>query len=107
MIAIESARWAAQRVPRRLAETRLRVLDLLLDDLEHMRLEGDRTLPPDVGALIADLARAHDPTLLELADAPPHDVTTAQHQLLAAQGQVMLELARLRGDPIWDVVEEF
>lgn len=102
MIAIESARCAAQGVPRRLAETRLRVLDLLLDDLEHMQLEGDRTLPHDVSAMIADLARAHDPTLPGLADAPPHDVTTAQEQLLAAQGQVMLELVRLRGNPTCD-----
>jgi hypothetical protein len=99
MIAIDSARWAAQRVPRRLAETRLHVLDLLLDDLERMRLEGDRTLPRDVSAMIADFARAHDPTLPGLSDAAPHEVTAAQDQLLAAQAQVMLELARLRGDP--------
>jgi hypothetical protein len=99
VIAIDSARWAAQRVPRRLAETRLHVLDLLLDDLERMRLEGDRTLPPDVSAMLADLAQAHDPTLPGLSEGAPHDVTTAQDRLLAAQAQVMRELARLRGDP--------
>ncbi len=101
MIEIDYARSASQLVPRRLAQLRLQVLDRVLRDLEHMRLEGERTLPPTVSALLADLARAHDCTLEAVADAPSQDITVAERRLLAAQDQVMLELASLGGGPIW------
>jgi hypothetical protein len=102
-IAIAHARTAAQRVPRRLAEWRLHALDRLLDDLEHMRLEGVQTLPADVSAVIAAFARAHDPTLLHgVVDVPRHDITTAHDRLFEAQGRVMLELASLRMSPTWE-----
>lgn len=101
MIEIDFARSASQLVPRRLAQLRLQVLDRVLSDLEHMRLEGERTLPPTVQALIADLARAHDCTLEAFADAPSPDITAAERQLLAAQEQVMRELASLGGGPTW------
>src|SRR6202043_3144265 len=57
----EHARLAARLVPRRLAQLRLEVLDRLLGDLTHMRLEGFRTLPPVIGGVIADRARAVAP----------------------------------------------
>ncbi|MEA2633297.1 MAG: hypothetical protein QOH92_64 [Chloroflexota bacterium] len=95
MTEIEHARWAALLVPRRLALLRLQVLDLVLRDLAHMRLEGVRTLPPVVSAMISDLARAHDATLPSIADAPSHEIRIAERELLVAQGQVMRELASL------------
>ncbi|HXN03054.1 MAG TPA: hypothetical protein VN973_14350 [Candidatus Dormibacteraeota bacterium] len=101
MIEIESAKPGAQLVPLRLAHLRLQVLDLVLDDLEYMRLEGVRMLPPDVSALIADLARAHDGTLQGVPDAPGYEITIAEDQLLEAQGQIMLELASLGGGATW------
>jgi hypothetical protein len=101
MIGSDDARSAPQLVPRRLAQLRLQVLELVLRDLEHMRLDGDRTLPPTVSALIADLARAHDCTLEAVADAPSPDITAAECQLLAAQEQVIRELASLGSGPIW------
>ena len=101
MIEIESARSGAQLVPLRLAQLRLHVLDLVLDDLEYMRLEGARKLPPDVSAMIADLARAHDGTLQGVPDAAGYEITIAEDQLLDAQGQIMLELASLGGGPTW------
>jgi hypothetical protein len=76
MTEIEHARSAARLVPRRLAQLRLQVLDLVLGDLAHMRLEGARTLPPVVSAMIADLALAHDFRLAgrhRRAIAPDHD----------------------------------
>jgi hypothetical protein len=95
MTEIEFARSAAVLVPRRLALLRLQVLDLVLRDLAHMRLEGVRTLPPVVSAVIADLARAHDATLQSIAAAPSHEIRTAERELLVAQSQVMRELASL------------
>jgi hypothetical protein len=100
MIEIDHMGSTSRLVPRRLAKLRLQVLELMLSDLEHMRLEGDRTLPPSVSAVIADLARAHDCTLGTVADAPSQDIR-AERQLLAAREQVMRELARLGGGPIW------
>lgn len=100
MIEIDDAVSTSRLVPRRLAQLRLQVLDLVLSDLEHMRLEGDRSLPPSVSAVIADLARAHDCTLAAVADAPSQDITAVELQLLAAQQQVMRELASLGGGPI-------
>jgi hypothetical protein len=97
MIGVDQVGSTSSVVPRRLAQLRLQVLDLVLSDLEHMRLDGDRTLPPSVRALIADLARAHDCTLEAVADAPSPDITAAECQLLAAQEQIMLELANLGG----------
>ncbi|HYM50568.1 MAG TPA: hypothetical protein VET65_08325 [Candidatus Limnocylindrales bacterium] len=106
-IALEHARSVAQRVPRRLAQWRLHVLDRLLDDLEQMRLDGERTLPDDVSAAIEAFARAHDPTLLQgIADRPRRDITTAQDRLFDAQGRVMLELASLGGGASWADIEE-
>jgi len=101
MSEIEYARSSAQLVPRRLAQLRLQVLDLVLNDLEFMRLEGASTLPAGISALIADLARAHDGTVQGVADVPGHEITIAQGQLLEAQGQIMLELASLGGGPTW------
>jgi hypothetical protein len=101
MIEIDDAGSTSRLVPRRLAQLRLQVLDLVLSDLEHMRMEGDRTLPPSVSAVIADLARAHNCTLEAVADAPSQDITAAERQVLAAQEQVMRELASLGGGPIW------
>lgn len=100
MIEIDHGASTARLVPRRLAQLRLQILDLVLSDLEHMRLEGDRTLPPSVSAVIADLARAHDCTLEAVADAESPDITAAERQLLAAQEQVRRELASLGGGPI-------
>lgn len=97
MIEVDQVGSTPRLVPRRLAQLRLQVLDLVLSDLEHMRLEGDRTLPPGVSAMIADLARAHDFTLQAGADAPSQDIVVAERGLLAAQEQVMLELANLGG----------
>ncbi len=105
MIEIEYARSAARLVPRRLAQLRLQVLDRVLDDLAHMRLEGAQRLTPDVSALIADLARAHDCTMQGTAEAPSQEITVAEGQLLAAQGQVMRELASLGGGPTWEEME--
>jgi hypothetical protein len=93
----EHARLAARLVPRRLARLRLEVLDRLLGDLAHMRLEGFLTLPPAVSAVIADLARAHDVSLPGVGDAPLPQITIAERHLLAAQSQVMRELASLAG----------
>jgi hypothetical protein len=101
MIEIDDAGSTSRLVPRRLAQLRLQVLALVLSDLEHMRMEGDRTLPPSVSAVIADLARAHNCTLEAVADAPSQDITAAERQVLAAQEQVMRELASLGGGPIW------
>jgi hypothetical protein len=101
MIEVDQVGSTSRLVPRRLAQLRLRVLDLVLSDLVHMRLDGDRTLPPSVRAVIADLARAHDCTLEAVADAPSPDITAAERQLVAAQEQVMRELASLGGGPIW------
>jgi hypothetical protein len=84
---------------------RLQVLDLVLGDLAHMRLEGARTLPPVVSAMIADLARAHDFRLQGVADAVSPEITIAERQLLAAQGEVMRELASLGGGPTWEDME--
>jgi hypothetical protein len=100
MIEVDHATSTSRLVPRRLAQLRLQVLDLVLSDLEHMRLEGDRILPPSVSAVIADLARAHDCTLEAAVDAESPDITAAERQLLAAQEQVMRELASLGGGPI-------
>ena len=105
MIEIDQARSAARLVPKRLAQLRLQVLDLVLSDLEHMRLEGERTLTPSVSAMIADLARAHDGTLQAAGDAPSSLITIAEGQLLDAQDQVMLELASLDGVPTREAVE--
>jgi hypothetical protein len=106
MIEIDDARSASQLVPRRLAQLRLRVLDRVLSDLEHMRLEGDRTLPRTVSAVIAELARAHDCSLKAVADAPSPDIMAAERQLLAAQEQVIRELASLGGDSrTWEEVK--
>jgi hypothetical protein len=101
MIEIDHMGSTSRLVPRRLAQLRFQVLDIMLSDLEHMRLEGDRTLPPSVSAVLADLARAHDCSLGAVADAPSQDIRTAERQLLAAREQVMRELARLGGGPIW------
>jgi hypothetical protein len=97
MTEFEHARSAALLVPRRLALLRLQVLDLVLRDLAHMRLEGVRTLPRVVSAMIADLARAHDATLPGVADAPSPEISIAERELLVAQRQVMRELASLGG----------
>jgi hypothetical protein len=52
--------------------------------------------------VIADLAQAHDCTLAAVADTPPsQDITAAERRLLAAQEQVMRELASLGGVPTW------
>jgi hypothetical protein len=103
MIDTDYARSASELVPRRLAHLRLQVLDRVLSDLEHMRLEGDRTLPPTVRAVIADLAGAHDFTLEAVADAPSPYITAAERQLLVAQEQVMRELVSLGGGrPVWE-----
>jgi hypothetical protein len=75
----------------------LEVLDLVLRDLAHMRLEGERTLPPIVGAMLADLARAHDVSLQGVAEAPWQEIGIAERRLRTAQGQVMRELAYLGG----------
>jgi len=95
MTKFEHARSAAVLVPRRLALLRLQVLDLVLRDLAHMRLEGVRRLPPVVSAMISDLARAHDATLPSAAEAPSYEIRIAERELLVAQGQVMRELASL------------
>jgi hypothetical protein len=100
MIETDDARSAPQLVPRRLAQLRLQVLDRVLGDLEQMRLEGEQTLPATVSAVIADLARAHDFTLEAVAHAPSPDITAAERQLLAAQEQVVRELAGLGGGPV-------
>ena len=100
MIEIDYSRSASQLVPRRLAKLRFQVLDRVLSDLEHMRLEGERTLPPTVRALIGDLARDHDCTLEAGADAPSPDITAAELELRAAQEQVLRELDSLGGGPI-------
>jgi hypothetical protein len=105
MTEIERARSAARLVPRRLAQLRLQVLDRLLGDLAHMRLEGFRTLPPTVSAVIADLARAHDFSLPGVGDAPSPEITIAERHLLAAQSQVMRELASLGGGATWEDLE--
>jgi hypothetical protein len=102
MTETEYLRSGAQLVPRRLAQLRLQVLDLVLNDLAYMRLEGARRLPPGVSALIADLARAHDGSAQGAADVRRHEITIAEGQLREAQGQIMLELARLRGGPTWE-----
>jgi hypothetical protein len=102
MTGSEDARSAARSVPRRLAQLRLEVLDLVLRDLAQMRLEGQRTLPPIVGAMIADLARAHDVSLQGVAEAPSHEIAIAERQLLAAQAQVVHELAHLGGGLVWE-----
>ena len=96
---------AARLVPRRLARLRLEVLDRLLGDLAHMRLEGFRTLPPVVGGVIADLARAHDFTLPGISDAPSPEITIAERHLLAARSHVMHELEGLGGGPTWEDLE--
>lgn len=88
---------AARSVPRRLARLRLEVLELVLHDLAHMRLEGERTLSPIVSAMLADLARAHDVSLPGAVEAPSPEIGIAERQLLAAQAQVMRELAHLDG----------
>ena len=105
MTETDHARSAVQLVPRRLAQLRLQVLDVVLDDLEHMRLEGQRTLPPSVSAMIADLARAHDATLPAVVDAAVQEIAITERQLLEAQDQVMLELASLGGGTTWDDIE--
>jgi hypothetical protein len=105
MTEIEHARSAARLVPRRLARLRLQVLDRLLGDLAHMRLEGFRTLPPAVSAVIAELARAHDFSLPMVTDSPSPEITFAERHLLAAQSQVMRELVSLGGGATWDDVE--
>jgi hypothetical protein len=101
----EHARLAARLVPRRLARLRLEVLDRLLGDLTHMRLEGFRTLPPVVGGMIADLARAHDFTLPGIGDAPSPEITIAERHLLAARSHVMHELESLGGGATWEDLE--
>ena len=101
MIDVDQVGSTSRLVPRRLAQLRLQVLDCVLSDLGHMRLDGDRTLPPSVSAMIADLARAHDFTLQAGTDAPSQDIVVAERGLLAAQEQVMRELASLGGGPIW------
>jgi len=98
----EHARLAARLVPRRLARLRLEVLDRLLGDLTHMRLEGFRTLPPVVAGVIADLARAHDVSLPGIGDALPREITIAERHLLAARRQVMHELESLGGAATWE-----
>jgi hypothetical protein len=106
MIGVDQVGSTSWLVPRRLAQLRLQVLDLVLSDLEHMRLNGDRTLPLTVRAVIADLARAHDCTLEAFAGAPSPDIAAAECQLLAAQEQVMLELANLGGGSrTWEEVK--
>ena len=99
MIEVDQDGSASRLVPRRLAQLRLRVLDVVLRDLEHMRLDGDRTLPPSVGAVIADLGRAHDCTLETGADAPLPEITAAERQLLTAQEQILRGLDSLGGGP--------
>lgn len=100
MIEVDHVGSTSRLVPRRLAQLRLRVLDLVLRDLEHMRLDGDRTLPPSVSAMIADLARAHDFTLQAGADPPSQEIMVAERGLQAAQEQVMRELTSQGGGPI-------
>ena len=96
-IAGHRIRAEAARAPRRLAEWRLRMLDRLLEDLEQLRLAGERTLPEEARAMIAAFARAHDPALLQhLASGPPNDLDVAHDAVFDAQGRVMLELASLR-----------
>jgi hypothetical protein len=101
----EHARLAARLVPRRLARLRLEVLDRLLGDLTHMRLEGFRTLPPVVGVVIADLARAHDVSLPGIGDAPSPEITIAERHLLTARSQVMQELESLGAAATWADLE--
>ena len=50
-------------------------------------------------------ARAHDFTLLSVADPAWHQITIAECQLLAAPGQVMGELASLGTGPSWEGLE--
>lgn len=96
-------RAEAARAPRRLAQWRLRMFDRLLEDIERLRLSGERRLPDDVRTMITAFARTHDPGLLRhLAAAPPNDLDTAHDAVFDAQGRVMLELARLRSGPRWD-----
>ncbi len=49
--------------------------------------------------MLADLARAHTRTQPDLAEATSHEIAIAERQLLAAQGEVMAELATLGGGP--------
>lgn len=72
---------------------------MVLRDLEQMRLDGDRTLPPSVRAVIGDLARAHDCTLEGSANPPSADITAVERELVAAQKQVLRELLSLGGGP--------
>lgn len=105
----EHAQLAARLVPRRLARLRLEVLDRLLGDLTHMRLEGFRTVPPVVGGVIADLARAHDFSLPGIGDAPSPEISIAECHLLAARSQVMYELESLgpaRPGKTWNLPSE-
>jgi hypothetical protein len=90
MIEFEYARSAVQLVPRRLALLRLEVLDL------------SSTISR---AVIGDLALAHDFSLQGGAGAASQEITVAERQLLAAQGQVMRELAILGGGPTWEEME--
>ena len=97
MIEIEYASAAAQLVSRRLARLRLQALEIVLDDLECMRLEGARVLAPAVSAMIAALARAHHGTEPGLGEAPWLEITIAERQLRAARAELMLELTSLGG----------
>lgn len=101
-IAGAQVRAEVARAPRRLAQWRLRTLDRLLEDIEQLRLSGERRLPEDVRTMITAFARTHDPGLLHHLAAAPAHVDTAHDAVFDAQGRVMLELASLRSGPRWD-----
>jgi hypothetical protein len=96
-----------RRGPERLAHWRLLILDRLLQELEEIRLAGDRCLPAEVRAEIAAFAERYDPILSEtLSSAASSDLNGVHDALFDAQGRVMLELSALRRTPSWQEVEQ-
>lgn len=100
-IAERVRRAEAERFPRRLAQWRLRLLDRMLEEIEELRLDGERRLPEDVRATIEAFARIHDPTLLAQLRSGRNDLDTAHDAVFDAQGRVMLDLAASRSYPAW------
>jgi hypothetical protein len=95
-IAERVQRAEAARFPRRLAQWRLRLLDRMLEEIEELRLDGERRLPEDVRTMIEAFARIHDLALLAQLRHGRNDLETAHDAVFDAQGRVMLDLAACR-----------
>lgn len=98
---------ALREAPRRMALWRLAMLDRLLQEMEELRVSGDRLLPDDLRRRIGVFSAWQDPELgQEVRAAGGGDLDRIHNALFDAQGRVMTELSQLRGTPTWQEVEQ-